>query len=923
LRKLPLVIAAGLGVVLVVWLPHAGSARSVAGVPVGAPLRQVPCKVTLIPGPHRGRGAGASIASRARAHRKRRKALCPVILLPSGPLPLRTKLDVRPYVGTIGPAHRIVLRLGGPHHPPGSLLQADLNPELENAALKRGPFRRPPGARGKVIDPANPSAVPGPAVAHAASNTVPGAFSENVDVGAQGINLWETSGAADGNIVFMTGNWDAEFSSNGGATFKEVNPNAMMQGFGGFCCDQIVQYVPQINRFVWLLQGNTGSTNENVDLLALASPAQLLKSGGQSWYYYDWHPEDFGYSGVWMDFPELSVGGQYLIMTTNVVGPGQSVIARLPLDGLKNDTGFSYEYFNDDGSLRPAQDTGHYCPGVNCSTWFARFVNTSTLRVFAWGEGNDVIEVRDDLIATVADSNWSLLLPDGSDVLGPGTKNATIRLQTGTVAGYQVYFAWGEGRDAGNQQIWPLPHIHGVQIDYFTMKVVKEYYVSDDRHGYMIPELATNADDEVAMSFMYGGNGIYANSWVTFLNPTYWAAPVTSGANTGGGHYQSVRPYYPLATCFAAFTYATPSANISANDAHYSVFGRADERCSPLLVGPLQAEANWQLVGPAGGGRIVGTGSFGRASGSHAPVDAIRIVVPSTPRERFRAILTDPAPQCPQQLPHATLSGTRSPDDTLTCDGGRLPLGQPFTVALSTSPPPGQGLGGDLFARQARNFLGPFPITGPGLVANDFSLSVVPPSGQVQAGGSATTSVNTGVTSGSPESIALSAGGLPAGATASFSPGSVTTGGSSTLTIASGGSTPPGTYPVTITGTGATGSHTAPYSLTVTPSVAQSQFASFQCAAPTIAAITCRGTLTSGGAPLGGAPITLTYTPPNSGSPITHALTTSSDETFSDQLSSSSTGPLAPGTWQVEAHYPGDSAHAPANASQSVNVPVG
>jgi hypothetical protein len=414
----------------------------------------------------------------------------------------------------------------------------------------------------------------------------------------------------------------------------------------------------------------------------------LAKSGGTSWYYWDWHPENFGYRGVWFDFPELSVGGKYLIMTTNVVGPGQSVIARIPLDALKNAPaaahevrhgrrGFHYEYFTVDGSLRPAQQTGQdWCPGLLCGTYFARFVDTSTLRMYWWGENgpNETLLSRDVPISTVADSNWSLPLPDGSDILAPSTKNAWIHLQTGTVAGLHLYFAWGEGRNAGNRQIWPVPHIHVVQIGAFTLGLEGQYYISDRQHRYMIRELSTNADDEVAMSFMYGGNGIYANSWVDFLTGTGWAAAVSSGHNTGGGHYQSMRPDHPGAKCFAAFTYATPAANISANDAHYSVFGRADERCNPFSSGALLGALSWQPAAPAGGaGRIVGTGSFNRASGSQAPVDAIRIVVPSAPREGIRAILTDPAPQCPQQLPQATLSSTRSPDDTLTwtADGWR------------------------------------------------------------------------------------------------------------------------------------------------------------------------------------------------------------------------------------------------------------
>jgi aminopeptidase S len=58
--------------------------------------------------------------------------------------------------------------------------------------------------------------------------------------------------------------------------------------------------------------------------------------------------------------------------------------------------------------------------------------------------------------------------------------------------------------------------------------------------------------------------------------------------------------------------------------------------------------------------------------------------------------------------------------------------------------------------------------------------------------------------------------GVPAGVTASFSPTSVTSGGSSTLTIATSSSSAPGTYTLTITGTGSSATHTTSYSLTVT-----------------------------------------------------------------------------------------------------------
>ncbi|TDC77752.1 M4 family peptidase, partial [Micromonospora sp. KC606] len=97
---------------------------------------------------------------------------------------------------------------------------------------------------------------------------------------------------------------------------------------------------------------------------------------------------------------------------------------------------------------------------------------------------------------------------------------------------------------------------------------------------------------------------------------------------------------------------------------------------------------------------------------------------------------------------------------------------------------------------------------------NDFSVSLSPTSGSVDPGSSVSTTIGTTVTSGNAQTVTLSASGLPAGATASFSPSSVTAGNSSVLTITTTASTPAGTYPVTVTGSG-TATRTATYTLTV------------------------------------------------------------------------------------------------------------
>ncbi|MFG1758925.1 M28 family peptidase [Micromonospora echinofusca] len=106
--------------------------------------------------------------------------------------------------------------------------------------------------------------------------------------------------------------------------------------------------------------------------------------------------------------------------------------------------------------------------------------------------------------------------------------------------------------------------------------------------------------------------------------------------------------------------------------------------------------------------------------------------------------------------------------------------------------------------------------TAVGSATNDFSVAVSPTSGSVQRGASTTATVSTATTAGSAQTVGLSATGLPAGVTASFSPSSVTSGGSATMTLSASASAAVGTYTVTVTGAGSGGvSRSASYTLTV------------------------------------------------------------------------------------------------------------
>ena len=104
--------------------------------------------------------------------------------------------------------------------------------------------------------------------------------------------------------------------------------------------------------------------------------------------------------------------------------------------------------------------------------------------------------------------------------------------------------------------------------------------------------------------------------------------------------------------------------------------------------------------------------------------------------------------------------------------------------------------------------------------AADFTIAAAPSALSVVQGTSSTSTISTSISGSFNSAISLSASGLPAGASASFSPSSIAApgSGSSTATIITSATTPAGTYPVTITGSGGGTTHTASITLTVTAS---------------------------------------------------------------------------------------------------------
>jgi hypothetical protein len=97
----------------------------------------------------------------------------------------------------------------------------------------------------------------------------------------------------------------------------------------------------------------------------------------------------------------------------------------------------------------------------------------------------------------------------------------------------------------------------------------------------------------------------------------------------------------------------------------------------------------------------------------------------------------------------------------------------------------------------------------------DFSVAATPSSQTVSRGKNTSYTVSVTPSSGFTGNVSFSVTGLPSGATASFTPSSISGSGSSTLAVNTSSSTPTGTYTLTITVTSGTLSHTAQVKLAV------------------------------------------------------------------------------------------------------------
>lgn len=446
-----------------------------------------------------------------------------------------------------------------------------------------------PGALGKPTGPA--SSLEGAFSSKGARASDRGAVEFRTDsgLGTNGLTIAEPSGATAGSVVFATVNRSAAYSTNSGATFSQLDPTTIFPNDSiGFCCDQVVQYVPAIDRFFWLLQGTNGFR------LATASPAAIAGSGGTAWTYWNLPSTLFGQpSGTGLDYPDVSVGNNALYLSWDNGYRGCPAgcrtglqVSRIDLRALQAGGTISIAYTHPQDSADAwgshlMQDTGD-------EIFWAGHESDSRLRVFSWREGSNSYFWRDVDVSRWANNALSSTTPDGQNWLEGSGGFPGHDIIGATRAGNRLWFAWDAGTDAN----FPQAHIEMVALDRsHNFARVQQVQVWNPGFAFGYPSLATLScagAGEVAMSLETGGGGSYENHavgfWGDFL--VYLTTHSTVGTNRFGD-YVTIRNAPATeadpGNLFAAFGYGLtrtpPPASAVRTDARYVLFGRPRDRC--------------------------------------------------------------------------------------------------------------------------------------------------------------------------------------------------------------------------------------------------------------------------------------------------------------------------------------------------------
>lgn len=372
-------------------------------------------------------------------------------------------------------------------------------------------------------------------------------------------NAADMSGAdTAADVVMMSGNWYCDVSNDGGTTWTQLDPTTIFPESlaGGFCCDQIVTYDREHDRFVWFLQYGADAAGQGAFRIAVASSASV-RADPTAWTYWDFVAGDFGFPTSDMDYPDLAFSQRFLYASTDVFAASGRLVLRIPLSDLAGGGTIGYQY-TDPTRATSAWGTHLVQQTRSQAVWVGQPDN-STLEVFTMPDAGSTYSSFNIPVATWPNGTQSSLGPDGNDWLTKLRSFPKFAVTGGVErAEGNVVLAWSASNGRGSSRGFDFPNTHArvVELDLGGRRVVSEMQVWNPDYAFAYPALAVNGQDEVGIILGWGGAANNANCAMGIIGDfVVWFRDDSTRTVQRFGDYLTTRPSQRNERLFAGFGY--------------------------------------------------------------------------------------------------------------------------------------------------------------------------------------------------------------------------------------------------------------------------------------------------------------------------------------------------------------------------------
>ncbi len=361
---------------------------------------------------------------------------------------------------------------------------------------------------------------------------------------ANASNVAEPDVAIRGSDVFMTWNWGAAQSSDGGVTPKYLDPKDAMRGpdgaavDGGYCCDQLAQYIANYGLWVWVLQANTRLPKH-----AGGNRIRLMVAKGNGGFdrSYDLPSTEISFNADgWYDQPKIGLSNRYLFISVNAFSPNSpvagkpayraAIVYRLSLDDLAGGVATSPSCFSTLSQLdADNQPIFGLMPVRNAADtmYLGAHYSNSQLAVWRWpDDASQSTLLRANQTSPDSAEPGYPSSPQGNACFFNGETKpdtnwcgfADDRLTDGFAYGNLIGFAWNASQDPAFGSKWKYPSVWVALIDPSSLDgcatggcVVSKPHIRNEQYAFQYAAFAQNSRGELGVSLLWGG-GAYRPS---------------------------------------------------------------------------------------------------------------------------------------------------------------------------------------------------------------------------------------------------------------------------------------------------------------------------------------------------------------------------------------------------------------------------